>query len=273
MTDLVSRRLRNEVREWLSAWSVLGRISDLFTAEGFVEAKSAVVVSGQRRELVESFYASTDWTIEGARRRFLRVCEGIIADAPPDSEPYLQRLKKAFQRDGYEIDELGCISVRGTSIDGAFLSQLRDESAIRLHLGRIQDAIDQRPEEVIGAAKDLIEATVKYVLQEMGEPVPKADLPHLARLAQRKLALHPEVLSPTAEGGETLKRVLGALNTIAIGIAELRNLYGTGHGQASRPRGLHQRHARLAAQAAQTYITFLLETLHDPRAPWQRETA
>ena len=67
MPDLISRRLRIEVREWLSGWSVLGRIHDLFTAEGFREVDHNQQIGGQRRDLVERFYASADWSQEDAR--------------------------------------------------------------------------------------------------------------------------------------------------------------------------------------------------------------
>jgi hypothetical protein len=268
--DLVSRRLRIEVREWLSGWSVLGGIHDLFTAEGFAEVDHGLEIGGQRRDLVERFYASADWSQHEACARFLRVCEGIINE-PPDDGSSVEGLKKKLQREGFEIDELGRIRRPGEALATVVVSQLSDESAIRMHLARIQDAVGDRPEEVIGAAKDLIEATAKHVLIQLGEPVPaNANLPELARLAQRALALHPEVLSPTRPGAETIKKILGALSTIATGVAELRNLYGTGHGQAERTLGLHTRHARLTALVAQAYVTFLLETLSDPRSPWQR---
>lgn len=269
MSELISRRLRNDLREWLVGWSVLREIEDLFTAEGFVEAESNYQGSGQRRELVESYYASMDWTRETARAAFLRVCEAIISNPPNGDESSVAGLRKTLQREGFEIDDVGRVLPPGESLAKVVVAQLSDESAIRLHLARIQVAAADRPEEVIGAAKDLIEATAKHVLVEIGEVV-RANMMELTRLAQRKLALHPEVLSPTRQGAETIKKILGSLTVIAAGVVELRNLYGTGHGQVDRPLGLHARHARLTAHAAQAYVNFLLETLHDPKAPWQR---
>ena len=197
------------------------------------------------------------------------MCEGIINE-PPDDGSSVENLRKKLRREGFEIDELGRIRRPGEALATVLASQLSDESAIRLHLARIQDAVDDRPEEVIGAAKDLIEATAKHVLIQVGESVPtNASLPELSRLAQRSLALHPEVLSPTKPGAEVIKKILGALSTIAAGVAEMRNLYGTGHGQAKRTSGLHACHARLTALVAQAYVTFLLETLSDPASPWK----
>ena len=57
-----------------------------------------------------------------------------------------------------------------------------------------------------------------------------------------------------------IRRMLSNLNQVSQGIAELRNLYGTGHGRDGRFIGLKPRHAKLAVGAAATLGTFLLET-------------
>lgn len=50
------------------------------------------------------------------------------------------------------------------------------------------------------------------------------------------------------------------LASVTQGLAEIRNLYGTGHGKDGKRRGLLPRHARLAVGAATTLVTFLLDT-------------
>ena len=50
------------------------------------------------------------------------------------------------------------------------------------------------------------------------------------------------------------------MGSVARGLGELRNLYGTGHGKDGTTRGLATRHARLAVGAAGTLATFPLET-------------
>ncbi|MET8796372.1 abortive infection family protein [Nocardia sp. NPDC004568] len=56
-------------------------------------------------------------------------------------------------------------------------------------------------------------------------------------------------------------------------MAELRNDYGTGHGRDTTPSGLGPRHARPAVNGARLWCQFMLDTLADPKAPWQRATA
>ena len=125
---------------------------------------------------------------------------------------------------------------------------------------------------MIGAAKELIEATAKLVLIELNLPVPpNADIGALTKLCLTELRLRPELVAPTTKGAEAMIRVLGGLTQIANGLAELRNLgYGTGHGQGRRIGGIGTRHAELAARAAIAYASFVLDTFADPSAPWRR---
>jgi hypothetical protein len=74
------------------------------------------------------------------------------------------------------------------------------------------------------------------------------------------LKLVPEGISDAARGADVIKRILSNLATIGNGLAELRSLYGTGHGKHGATSALHSRHAKLAVGAAATLTTFLFET-------------
>jgi hypothetical protein len=63
-----------------------------------------------------------------------------------------------------------------------------------------------------------------------------------------------------------IKRLLSSLATIANGLAELRGLYGTGHGKHGKASGLSRRHAKLAVSAAATLATFLFETHNETKS-------
>jgi len=88
------------------------------------------------------------------------------------------------------------------------------------------------PALAVGSAKELIESTAKAVLTERGLLVDeKADLPALVKDAQQPLGLHPSSATPGPDGNDAVKRILGGVSSVAIGIGELRNRgYGTGHG-------------------------------------------
>ncbi|MEV4442558.1 abortive infection family protein [Streptomyces sp. NPDC049577] len=78
-------------------------------------------------------------------------------------------------------------------------------------------------------------------------------------------------VTPGPDGTDAVKKILGGVASIAVGVAELRNRgYGTGHGQATAPTNLGIRHAQLAANAAITWCQLMLDTLGDPDSPWRR---
>lgn len=152
------------------------------------------------------------------------------------------------------------------------LAELRDPSAIQEQLQRIQRAIINDPALVIGSAKELIESTAKVVLTERGLPVDdKADVPALVRQAQMALGLHTSSTAPGPDGSDAVKRILGAVANVAVGVAEMRNRgFGTGHGPAGPRVGLSVRHAHLAVNAAITWCQLMLDTLADEKAPWRQ---
>jgi HEPN domain-containing protein len=121
--------------------------------------------------------------------------------------------------------------------------------------------VNADPDLAIGTAKELIESCCKTILAERGVEVPKnADISVLVKLTSKELELTPNQIPEQAKAAESIKRLLSNLASVAQGIAELRNHYGTGHGKAAGSRGLQPRHAKLAVGAASTLSVFLAET-------------
>jgi hypothetical protein len=55
------------------------------------------------------------------------------------------------------------------------IENLSDPSGIQAELERIRRSVTEHPDDAIGAAKQLIEATAKVVLKERGQPVSDHD--------------------------------------------------------------------------------------------------
>lgn len=70
----------------------------------------------------------------------------------------------------------------------------------------------------------------------------------------------PRNIDDNVRGAKPIKQVLGSLKAIAQGIAELRNLYGSGHGKSDSYRGLETRHAQLAVGSSITLVRFMWDT-------------
>jgi hypothetical protein len=157
--------------------------------------------------------------------------------------------------------------LRQAVADAATALEVLSSDYISRQHGRMAKAVDEDPELAIGSAKDLVESVCKALIVERGATLdPNADLPRLAKDATRSLGLSAEDIPDAARGADTIKRLLANQAAVVHGLAELRNLYGTGHGRGPRTKGLQPRHARLAVGAATTFVTFAVET-HVARPP------
>ncbi len=126
---------------------------------------------------------------------------------------------------------------------------------------RLENAIDKDPSLAIGTAKELIETCCKSILNKLGIPVP-GDFSSLTKETVKALKLVPEGIPDAAKGASVIKVILSNLITIPNQLAELRAMYGSGHGRDGQYRGLEVRHARLAVGAAVAFIDFVTETYH-----------
>lgn len=136
-----------------------------------------------------------------------------------------------------------------------------DEDYIHRQINRMTASIESDPDLAIGTAKELIETVCQTILATRGKPVEdKPDLSPLVRRTLEELKLVPDGVSEGVKGAKSIKSLLGNLAVIAQSMAELRNLYGTGHGKPGGSKGLSPRHARLIVGAATTLVIFLFET-------------
>lgn len=126
---------------------------------------------------------------------------------------------------------------------------------------RIEASVESDPSLAIGSAKELVETYCKTILAERGKPVAGTpDVSTLTKTTLKELKLVPEDIPEASRGADVIKRILSNLGTIGNGLAELRGLYGTGHGKHGSAVGLSVRHAKLAVGAATTLVVFLFET-------------
>lgn len=136
-----------------------------------------------------------------------------------------------------------------------------DAKHLAQQIQRMENSIQTDPSLAIGTAKELIETCCKTILAERGKPVSGTpDIPLLTKETFKELKLVPEGVEESAQGSNVIKRLLQNLGTIGNNLAELRGLYGTGHGKHGKVEELTPRHAKLAVGAASTLATFLFDT-------------
>lgn len=270
--ELIHRRTRAAFRDLCSDFGVVRQIERAFENEGLdahPDDSRVWFADGQRRGTFDRHTAGVDWTEPKAVRHVLDVFEELLTWASHAGSPQTyEQLRRHLERDGYVIDEQGRIrgGLAASALTMVPLEKLEDPSAIYENLHRLAETTDRDPRAAISASKALVEATTKVVLRELAIDFDEqSDLPALVKAAQKALKLHPETLAPTAPGVDIVKRILSNLSQLAIGLAELRNLYGIDHGRSTAVVGLGPRHAHLAVGAATTYCRLLLETLEEQR--------
>ena len=191
----------------------------------------------------------------------------MLNAAEPDSA-FLRDFPKWLRKDGFVFDAGRVVPVANlTSLaDVLAIAQEFDANHMNEQIARMSASVESDPALAIGSAKELIETCCKTILAERGKPAKGTeDVIQLVKATRVELKLLPDDVPSAAKGEATIKRILSNLATVAQGLAELRSMYGTGHGRDGRVRGLTPRHARLAVHSASALAVFLFET-HKDRA-------
>lgn len=222
---------------------------------------------------------------DGPTEQFLRfLCEIVHPVVRPDREEAVKlvsHFNEQLRQVGWEVYEIERIAGRPRFAFRALTSHgeravLRarnvadalDAGWMAKEIERLENGIERDPALAIGTAKELIETCCKTILTKRGVSYTKSeDLGELTKKLTKELQLVPEGISEAAKGAENIKLVLRNLTQLTNNLAQLRGLYGTGHGRDGNHRGLQPRHARLAVASAVAFIDFVSETYQ------QRESA
>ncbi|MAQ94366.1 MAG: hypothetical protein CMM84_12680 [Rhodothermaceae bacterium] len=271
--SLISPQTRTAFREAFVRQSVLRQIRDWFDSAGVTlgSVPADQLHSGERRQLVERYYAGVNWDLHRDTRKVLDVYEQLLAECWDEDEE--AKLTRLLQRDGFSYKDGAIYSGNGLDPDALKdAAEPLDVRHVQPHIRRIMESVETDPDQAIGSSKELLESVAKAVLTEHGEdPSQFSKFPQLVKAALKALDLSTESIPSASKGAKSMMRALSGMSQIVDSVAELRNLYGTGHGKLADERGIGPRHARLVAGSATTLATFMLETLHTRRAKAQTQ--
>lgn len=259
--------------DYLSPNSTLREIENEFEAADVpFTPKPDEDLGGQRRTLTQGYYNGLDFTDPRDARKFHQVLAVFMAKLEdevlnptlhaPGAEKTFRSFQQQLARDGfgYEVGSILPVSAASRLADAKAIAEQFSAPHIADQIRRIEAAIDTDPALAIGQAKELTESCFKTILGERGIEYGKDDLPQLGKKAFKALKLVPDDIPDAAKGAQTIRVMLSNLATIVQGIAEIRSLYGTGHGRDGKAKGVSSRHARLAVGAASTLVTFAFQT-------------
>ena len=140
-------------------------------------------------------------------------------------------------------------------------AEILNAGHLKEQIRRLEESVQADPSLAIGTAKELIETYCRTILSVRGVEIDGVpDLSTLTKRTFKELKLVPDGVPEAARGSDVIRRILSNLATIGHGMAELRGLYGTGHGRHGTSKGLQPRHARLAVGASIALVVFLFET-------------
>jgi hypothetical protein len=265
MRDLISRTTRNEFRELLVGYT-LREIEMTFDAGSLTpRADYQPTVSGQRRGLVEAYYANLDFSSPSDVKKLLSVYEEIIENLTQAAERQpsenhaatINGLLRRMERDGFRYEGRRFVSnaLNATVVHAPSLVHLT-EASIQEHLEKARQKIASGdPAGAIANAYTLVEEFVKQLLRKTGTAFNdnEGDI-----RALYKLLAEPLHLAPKNESLESyLKAVLEGLQRQIGGLFELANKASDRHARKYNPAS---HHARLAVNVAFTLCEFLLES-------------
>ena len=277
--ELISKKTRGEFEDYFNS-RTLREIDRYFENYGLVtKLLSDSQPLGQRRTLVREYYAAIDWTNRKQIKQVLNVFADILSELESDgkevnaysangSRKQFDKLSLSLKRDGYIFEENSLISTNPVVADNIAdfeiienATDLLDKGHFQEYVDRIRKSVDEDTSLAIGSTKELVEATLKTILDRLEIGFDKNDdIPKLLKNVQKALELVPDEVDESKKGSEIIKVLLNNLGQVVIKIAELRNLYGTGHGKEYKRNGLNERHAKLVVGAGVTLSAFLLET-------------
>ncbi len=170
-------------------------------------------------------------------------------------------LVKAAERDGFFFAD-GVFRPAGTGPRSFAVTSADDLTCID-DRGRLLHVLaNDRPQEAIGGAEELIESVCRTVLRLIGEPAPAgaAGFVDVTESTLAALELVPAESDDAKKRASLVRRSLQQLSAAVAELAELRNASGSRQGRDGGGNGLLPRHARLAVGAAVAFAGFVAET-------------
>ena len=138
---------------------------------------------------------------------------------------------------------------------------------IEQHIDAIENALESFPDFAFDLSKTLVESVCKTVLADIGQPAdPKWNTPKLVRETTKHLNLFPHNHLVPEKARESVAMTVGGMGQTIQGLCEFRNSYGmASHGRDAFSDRLDLRQATLAAQAADTIVSYLYRIHRDAR--------
>lgn len=139
------------------------------------------------------------------------------------------------------------------------VNAVKDVVDLRVYIERIENSLPSDPQQAIGATKELLEATMRTIMDRRGViGVDKFDFPKLTNACFAELGLSDQA-PPSSKSEGYIRRISSNARKMIETVNELRNLAGTGHGHiVGKEESLSPRDASLVASNGLILAAWLL---------------
>lgn len=161
--------------------------------------------------------------IENYYKKIIDVCNNFLSSSGGSRIP--EELNKINIIKYEPIFFINNSSAMTTKQQAASIKLEFDNKYMQQQIEQMVESIEKHPSDAIGKAKELIESCCKAILtknENIGD-LDSLDINALIKKVKEKLKLESEHPS--------IKQIIGGLSGVALGIAQLRNAKGTGHGK------------------------------------------
>lgn len=173
-------------------------------------------------------------------------------------EPQREKIRKALHDYGLSYMKGGYIVAIGTTAVSKSLQDIirdRDPAGLQTEFDRIYSNVESDPPTAVTASCALLESLFRtYIEEEKLEMPSEQSIKPLWKVIRKDLNFDPAIVED-----DDLKTVLSGLAAIIEGVGSLRTHKGSAHGRGKTVYKLKPRHARLAAHAAFTLASFVVE--------------
>ena len=137
--------------------------------------------------------------------------------------------------------------------------ELLTQEYVNKQIRLMNKSIESNPHLALGISKELIETCCKHILKESEIEINKDwDVAKLVKETNKQIDLMPFEVENIELAKSSIAKILGGFSTIAHGITELRNSYGTGHGHSPEFKTLDGIYVKLAVSASSELAVFYL---------------
>lgn len=264
--ELISKATRNEFREMLVGFT-LREIGMIFEAAHMVpRADYEPQVNGQRRSLIEQYYANIDFGSQKDVRKLLSAYEELIEQLqqlqsrvtnPESVDTPIETLLRRMERDGFTFQSGRFVSVKPQSVLVDVVATIAlSEDSIAEHLEKARAKVEAGDHSgAIASAYTLVEEFLKELLRKTNTPFNENEGDTRALY---KLVAAPLNLDPKGDHlDKYLKSIIEGLQRQIGGLYEVANKASDRHARRYNPA---KHHAKLAVNTAFTLCEFLLES-------------